>query len=104
MGSPTENFDNLMKVLGRQEKSEEENKMFTEEQFYALHAATHGPNPTLHLPKDRKVVADQAEAIELALICAQDIVDAWPELSIRKLAEMTKRVDTLRQALEGAKK
>jgi hypothetical protein len=44
------------------------------------------------------------DSLELALICAQDIVNAWPELTMRKLGEMSKRVDTLRQALEAAKK
>jgi hypothetical protein len=76
--------------------------MFTQEQFAALHAATHGNPPDLELPNSRKV--QQAEALELVLICAQGIVDAWPELTMRKLGEMTKRVDTLRQALEAARK
>jgi len=43
------------------------------------------------------------EALELALICAQDIVDAWPTLTMRTLGNMTKRIDTLRQALEASK-
>lgn len=78
--------------------------MFTEEEFLKLHTATHG-NPTLELPNDRAARADQrAEALDLVLICAQDIVDAWPELTMRKLGEMTKRVDTLRQALEATRK
>jgi hypothetical protein len=46
----------------------------------------------------------KAEVLQLVLICAQDIVDAWPELTMRKLGEMTKRIDTLRQALEAARK
>jgi hypothetical protein len=41
---------------------------------------------------------------ELVFICAQDIVKAWPDLSIRTLGQMTKRIDTLRQALEAAKR
>lgn len=79
--------------------------MFNEESFLKLHAATHGPNAQfLELPKDVKQKIEAAEAIELVLICAQDIVDAWPELTMRKLGEMTKRVDTLKQALEAARK
>jgi len=47
---------------------------------------------------DRQNARD--EAMELVLICAQDIVAAWPETTMRTLGNMTKRVDTLRQALE----
>lgn len=43
------------------------------------------------------------DADELVLICAQDIVNAWPTLTMRTMGEMTKRIDTLRQALEAAK-
>lgn len=46
----------------------------------------------------------EEEAIELALLCAKDIVNAWPQTTIRTLSEMTKRMDTLRQALEAAGK
>lgn len=45
-----------------------------------------------------------SEAMDLVLICAQDIVDAWPQTTIRTLGQMTKRMDTLRQALEALKK
>jgi hypothetical protein len=44
------------------------------------------------------------EELELVIVCARDIVNAWPDLSIRTLGQMTKRIDTLRQALEAAKK
>jgi hypothetical protein len=42
------------------------------------------------------------EAMDLVLICAQDIVNAWPALTMRTLGTMTNRIDTLRQALEAA--
>lgn len=45
----------------------------------------------------------RAEAMELVLICAQDIVNAWPTLTMRTLGSMTKRMETLKQALEAAK-
>ena len=44
------------------------------------------------------------EAVELILICAQDIVNAWPTLTMRTLGTMTNRIDTLRQALEATQK
>jgi hypothetical protein len=47
---------------------------------------------------------NKSDDVDLVLICAQDIVNAWPELTMRKLGEMTKRVDTLRQALEATRK
>ena len=43
------------------------------------------------------------EARELALICARDIVAAWPTLTFRTMGTMTNRIDTLKQALEAAK-
>lgn len=43
------------------------------------------------------------EAIDLVLICAKDIVDAWPTLTFRTLISMTKRIDTLAQALKEVK-
>lgn len=46
----------------------------------------------------------QVASLDLVLICAQDIVNAWPQTTIRTLGEMTKRMDTLRQALEAAQK
>jgi hypothetical protein len=44
-------------------------------------------------------LSKQLAALELVVICAQDIVAAWPETTMRTLGNMTKRVDTLRQAL-----
>jgi len=53
---------------------------------------------------DNNVLSDKRNAMELAIICAQDIVAAWPSLTMRTLASMTNRIDTLRQALEEAAK
>jgi hypothetical protein len=44
------------------------------------------------------------ESLELALIYAQDIVDGWPTLTFRTIGGMTKKVDTLKQALDAVKK
>ena len=44
------------------------------------------------------------EALELVVVCATDIVNAWPKTTMRTLADMTKRMDILRQALEEAAK
>jgi hypothetical protein len=44
------------------------------------------------------------EALELVILCAQDIVDGWPTLTFRTIGNMTKKVDTLKQALEAVKK
>jgi hypothetical protein len=59
---------------------------------------------TIELEDQRKKAVEQQEALELVAAYAQDIVDNWAELTMRKLGEMTKRVDTLRQALEAARK
>lgn len=52
-----------------------------------------------------KARAEQAEeklkALELVILCANDIVKAWPSMTIRLIGAMTNRVDTLRQALEA---
>jgi len=42
--------------------------------------------------------------MELALLYAQEIVEAWPHMSIRTSAQMTQRIETLRQALEAIRK
>lgn len=47
---------------------------------------------------------EQQEAMELVLLCAQDIVSGWPTLTFRTIGGMTKKVDTLKQALEAVKK
>ncbi len=49
-------------------------------------------------------VKQHNEAMELMLLCAQDIVDGWPTLTFRTIGQMTKKVDTLKQALEAVKK
>jgi hypothetical protein len=44
------------------------------------------------------------EATDLVLLCAQDIVDGWPTLTFRTIGNMTKKIDTLKQALDAVKK
>ncbi len=44
------------------------------------------------------------DAIEILMLCAQDIVDGWPTLTFRTIGQMTKKVDDLKQALEAIKK
>lgn len=39
------------------------------------------------------------EALEWALMCAQEVVDRWPTLTLRTLGTMTKTIDTLKEAL-----
>jgi hypothetical protein len=88
--------------LGRRDwdfdtEDSKENKM-NQAEFLKLYTETD------ELLDQKSPYEQRAEAIELVFICAQDIVKAWPELSIRTLGQMTKRIDTLRQALEAAKK
>jgi len=45
----------------------------------------------------------KVEALELVVIVANDIVNEWPSLTMRKLGAMTQQVDTLKQALIAAK-
>jgi hypothetical protein len=55
--------------------------------------------------KDRALRAERKlRAIELVMICANDIVAAWPRMTIRTISSMANRMDTLRQALEHANK
>jgi len=46
----------------------------------------------------------QEEAIEWALMCAQEVADRWPSLTMRTLGNMTKTIDALREALQSLKK
>ena len=55
-----------------------------------------------YLNKDGECI--DCQSLELVVICAKDIVDAWPSMTMRTIANMTKRIDTLRQALEAVKK
>jgi hypothetical protein len=42
----------------------------------------------------------QDETLELALAYAQDIVNIWPNVSIRTLSTVTDKVNALREALK----
>jgi hypothetical protein len=50
-----------------------------------------------------KAAEKKLDEQQLALICAQDIVAAWPTVTLRTMGQMTNRIDTLRQALEAVK-
>lgn len=49
-------------------------------------------------------VEPHKESLELLFVCVQDIVDAWPKITMRTLGQMTARIDTLRQALKEVRK
>lgn len=78
------------------------------ESMMELHTAVHSNPSKLVLPPDWEERALKAEAnlaaLELVVVCAQDIVKAWPTLTMRLLGRMTNRIDTLRQALEASQK
>lgn len=44
------------------------------------------------------------EAMELLIICAQDIVAAWPRFTLRTVGLMTRSIDTLKQAIDSVTK
>ena len=50
------------------------------------------------------ILKQRLEELELVVAYAQDIVNDWPQLTMRQLGNMTQKVNTLRQALEAAKK
>jgi hypothetical protein len=56
------------------------------------------------LMADAHAEDDRLAAIELAILCAKDVVDYWPQFSFRTIRIMAAKMDTLRQALETAKK
>jgi hypothetical protein len=49
-------------------------------------------------------IVSRQEALELVMVCAQDIVDAWPKLTFRTIGSMSNRIDTLRQALGATRR
>ena len=60
-------------------------------------------NDSFRIMKARAEAAEKKlEALELVIICANDIVKAWPSMAIRTIGTMTNRVDTLKQALEAS--
>lgn len=60
------------------------------------------------LETDRKPVSSeleaQNEAQELALSYARDIVNSWPNMTLRTMSQMTNKINALREALELAKR
>ncbi len=44
------------------------------------------------------------EKIELVMSYARDIVNSWPNTTLRTMSQMTNRINALREALELAKR
>ena len=44
------------------------------------------------------------EALQLVIVCATDIVNAWPTVTLRTLWSMTNKIDILKQAVNEYKK
>lgn len=44
------------------------------------------------------------EKNELVMSYARDIVNAWPQMTLRTLGQMTKKIEALKEALELAKR
>lgn len=47
---------------------------------------------------------NRSEALELVLTYAKDIVESWPNMTIRNIGNMTTKINALKEALELAKK
>jgi hypothetical protein len=80
-----------------------EQRTFTEEDFMKLHAATHGDMSSLKLPSDKRD-QNREEALALLISYAQDLVDMWPNITIRTLSTATKKIDDLKEALKLVKR
>jgi hypothetical protein len=63
-----------------------------------------GTTMPIELTDGLKEAEKKLDAMELVVVCAADIVEAWPKMTMRTLSQMTVRMDTLRQALEALKK
>lgn len=55
--------------------------------------------------KDKKMneLLEKLEASELALMYAEDIVNMWPQTTMRTLYKVTNKVAALKEALEKSK-
>lgn len=47
--------------------------------------------------------SSNVEALRLVVSYAQDIVDAWPKMTLRTLGQMTNRIKALKEALDLVK-
>lgn len=65
-----------------------------------------GAAPGTPMWYERKIreLETRNEALELAASCAQDVVDFWPSMSMRTIRIMIPKMESLKQALELAKK
>lgn len=56
------------------------------------------------MEKQKEFELAKQEALQLVVVCATDIVNAWPTLTLRMLGSMTNKIDTLKQAINEYKK
>ena len=56
------------------------------------------------MEKQKDLELAKQEALHLIVVCATDIVNAWPTLTLRMLGSMTNKIDTLKQAVNEYKK
>lgn len=56
------------------------------------------------MEKQKEFELAKQEALQLVVVCATDIVNAWPTLTLRMLGSMTNKIDTLKQAVNEYKK
>ena len=58
----------------------------------------------MNIYKERALKAEaKLEKMELVIVCATDIVEFWPKLTMRMFGQMTKQMDTLKQAIQEFK-
>lgn len=91
----------------------------TEEEFLKMYSAVHANPPQLELPKrpsetellqqvvdleQRLIKAEaQLEALKLMASYAQDVVDYWPNMTMRTIRVMIPKMDALKEALNLVK-
>ena len=80
----------------------------TEEEFLKMYAAVHANPPQLELPSDRTIALQakriqeleaRNEQLELVASYAKDVVDFWPNMSMRTIRIMIPKMDSLKEAL-----
>lgn len=56
------------------------------------------------MEKQKDFEAAKQEALQLVVVCATDIVNVWPTVTLRMLGSITNKIDTLKQAINEYKK
>ena len=112
-GKPTQKGDFLDEVIAeRAEKNPKFDELVEDKYVELLRKraedaradADHRALVNADLLRKLESAKNREESLELVLLCAQDIVDGWPALTFRTIGGMTKKVDTLKQALEFVKR